>query len=124
MSPASRIMLPYIDIVEAAEEPEKLTLTPTSDFLPFIIEELIATGSTEIVIKDAWRYRKELETMPAVWRPYVRLHDVETKSSARARFLMEPVFSELGITLGERTEMAKPAMSIPGMTIVEWTSLS
>ncbi|WP_423415153.1 hypothetical protein RLW55_19635 [Hyphomicrobium sp. B1] len=104
-----RFLLPSL----LAFETRDTGMYASGKMLPFILEELISRGISQILIKDRWRYENVLAELPAIFSK--ALHFVDDKEHRELSMkIFAPGFEEFGITtdknLGSftRTKPEKP----------------
>ncbi|MBP0614180.1 hypothetical protein J6595_01070 [Jiella sp. KSK16Y-1] len=69
--------------------------------LPYIIENLIYSGATEVIITDSWRYSNEyydeISKLPKSAKNYVKIVDISRRTALISNDIFESIFDDLGI---------------------------
>lgn len=95
----TRVILPHIHIMK--KFPDGKGAHVTGLLLPHLIESLIFSGATEILITDSWRYSNEytneLSKLPESAKVYIKVAETNRRAIAIADDLFNPIFEDLGL---------------------------
>lgn len=89
-----RVLLPSIVVFERRDDG---VIYATGKALPFILEELVALGISEVVVSDRWRYDEILPTLPRIYTKVLRFTDEREADVATVSKIFEPFFDEFRI---------------------------